>query len=193
MILHLEILDVGDAAFLLARDILLQRRGSHLLVVVDGDEEVSRLKWYHGVELASFFDFFAPVLKVANDIVFDAPAVEGIPLDALGSEARHEPFVAVKEVEREAHAALGVGVITAHICYLSGGHHKHDVRAIIHAFVLDIGVAVIDALDIGGRYDVSAEQECCGSDDTRRNHVRAQQSPEAHAGGEHGNNLGVAG
>ena len=193
VVFHLEARDVAHAAPALSVDIGREVGRGHLLVVVLGDEEVARLEGDDGVEARAAGDDFAVVAEVAYHIVVDAPVVERVPHDALRREARAQTFLLVEALEREAGAGLGDVVVAAHVGDLPRLHHQHDVGAVVHAFVLDVGVGVVDALDVGRRDDVGVEHEGGGGYDGCCHKIGPQQAPEAHARGEHGYDLAVAG
>ena len=128
----------------------------------------------------------------AYHVVAHSPLIQRVPFYRLGCQARHELLV-LESLERELVAHLLGGVVATHIGYLARLNLHLDIGAEFDLSVLDIGVGVGDALHVGRRNDIGAENEGGGGDDGRADHVGAQQAPEAHACREHGDYLGVVG
>ena len=194
VVLYLELLDVGKAPLLLSVDVLAQlRAGEHFLLVLH-DEEVCRLHEERGVDALAAGYLLLHAVHFAYHVVLDDPVVIGcrIVADAARRQVRHQLLV-LELVQREAVARLAVVLEAVDVGDDARVHLQLDVAGRVGLSGLVVLVLEIDARHAALGDDVRPQPEGGDGDDGGRHHVGPQHALEAHAGGEHCDDLRVLG
>ena len=192
VILYLELFDVGETALALAADVLVQFRTGHHLLLVLHDEEVG---WFHeegGVDAVAPGDVLFHALHLANHVILDDPVMRpgGIVGDAAGGQVGDELLV-LELVQREAVTRLTVILKAVYVGYDARVYLQLDIACGVGLALLVVLVFEVDTGDASLRNDVRTQAEGDNGDDGCRHHVGPEHALEAHAGGEHGDNLRV--
>ncbi len=157
-----------------------------------GNQKITGFESNGGIAVATTCNNLAVSGEVAAHKVEEVPVVQRIPSHGLRRKPACKAFLVVETVKSETAAGAAVVLVGGHIGNLPRRHHEHYIGAIVHTLVAHIAVGVLYPLHIGRRNNVGAEHKCCRGYYRSRYQIGAQQSPEAHAGREHGYELAVA-